>query len=158
MLQPWARASAGMAANGAAYMTITDDGAQPDRLVAASSPVCATAQLHTHMMKDGVMEMRPIAGIDVNPGTAVRLQPGGLHVMLMQLKKPLKQGQTFPLTLTFEKAGAVTVEVAVGAPGAMDMPGMKAEPATKGMPAEPAMKGMPAEPAMKGMDGMKMDH
>ncbi len=126
--QPWARASAGMAANGAAYMTITDDGTAPDRLVSASSPVCAMAQLHTHLMKDGVMEMRPVEAIDVVPGTPTVLKPGGLHVMLMKLKQPLKQGETFPVTLTFQKAGAVTVEVKVGSAGAMDMPGMQGMP------------------------------
>lgn len=126
--QPWARASAGMAANGAAYMTITNDGAKPDRLVAASSPVCAMAQLHTHLMKNGVMEMRPVAGIDVDPGTPTVLRPGGLHIMLMHLKQPLKQGQSFPVTLTFEKAGAITVQVAVGSPAAMDMPAMPGMP------------------------------
>ena len=122
---PWARASAGMAANGAAYMTITNDGSAADRLVSASSPVCGMAQLHTHLMKGGVMEMRQIAGVDVDPGAPTVLKPGGLHIMLMKLNKPLKEGETFPVTLTFQKAGAVTVQVAVGSPGAMDMPGMK---------------------------------
>ena len=122
---PWARASAGMAANGAAYMTITEEGSGADRLVAASSPVCAMAQLHVHLMHNGVMEMRPVSAINVDAGSPTVLQPGGLHIMLMQLKKPLKQGETFPMTLTFQKAGAITVQVSVESAGAMDMPGMK---------------------------------
>jgi len=65
-----------------------------------------------------VMKMRPIAGIDIPPGQAVTLAPGGLHIMLEGLAKPLKAGQSFPLTLTFDKAGTRTVNVAVEKVGA----------------------------------------
>ena len=129
---PWARASAAMSGNGAAFMTITNDGTAPDRLVSAASPVCEMAELHTHLMEGGVMKMRQIDGVDVDPGTPTVLQPGGLHIMLMQLKTPLKEGGSFPVTLTFAKAGAVTVDVKVLSPGAMgmkgDMPGMPGMP------------------------------
>ena len=90
-----------------------------DKLVAASSPVAQKAELHTMSMSGMVMKMRPIAGIDIPAGQAVTLQPGGMHIMLVGLAKPLKTGQTFPLTLTFEKAGSRTVNVAVEKIGAM---------------------------------------
>lgn len=120
--QPWSRATAPGAANGAAYLTLSNDGSTADRLVAASAPVAAKVELHTHLMDNGVMRMRPVeGGIDVDPGAPVVLQPGGLHVMLMGLKAPLQQGQTFPLTLRFEKGGEGMVEVMVQAAGAMGM-------------------------------------
>jgi len=88
-------------------------------LVAASSPIAKKAEMHTMSMEGMVMKMRPVAGIDLPAGQAVTLQPGGLHIMLVDLAKPLKAGQTFPLTLTFEKAGSKTVNVAVEKIGAM---------------------------------------
>jgi hypothetical protein len=110
---PWARASAGPAANGAAYLTLTNNGKDSDRLVAVASPVADKAELHVHLVEDGVMKMRSLDGIDVPPGAPIELQPSGLHIMLLGLKAPLKEGDSFPLTLTFQKAGAVTVSVLV---------------------------------------------
>jgi copper(I)-binding protein len=115
---PWARATPGMAANGAAYMVITNAGQAADELVDAASPVAAKVELHTHVMDGDVMRMRPVRAIEVNVGEPAVLKPGGLHIMLIGLKAPLKQGETFPLTLTFAKAGTTTVEVVVQAPGA----------------------------------------
>lgn len=115
----WSRASAGMARAGAGFMTITNAGAEADRLVGASTPVSETAELHTHIKDGEVMRMRQVEAIDLPAGQTVTLQPGGLHVMLMSLKDPLKEGQTFDLTLTFEKAGAMTVPVTVQGAGAM---------------------------------------
>jgi copper(I)-binding protein len=114
---PWARASAGAATTGAAYLTLTDQGA-PDRLTGASTPVAATAELHESMSDMGTMKMRPVSGLSVAPGKPVKLAPGGYHIMLMGLKAPLKQGDTFPLTLTFEHAPPMTVTVNVEAIGA----------------------------------------
>lgn len=110
---PWARASAGAAAAGAAYMQISTRGATADRLVGASSPVAAKAELHTHIAEGDIMRMRPVESIAIEPGKPAELQPDGLHVMLIDLKAPLKEGERFPLTLTFADAGSVTVEVAV---------------------------------------------
>lgn len=110
---PWARASAGAAANGAAYMTISTAGTATDQLVKAASPVAEKVELHTHILDGDVMRMRPVSGITVNVGEPAVLRPGGLHVMLIGLKEPLKEGSQFPLTLTFEKAGTVTVQVDV---------------------------------------------
>ena len=107
----WARATPGKAENGAAYVTIESPTA--DRLVSASSPVAKKAELHTMSMQGMVMKMRPIAGLDVPPGQSLTLKPGGEHIMLMGLNQPLHEGQSFPLTLDFEKAGPRTVTVAV---------------------------------------------
>jgi periplasmic copper chaperone A len=113
---PWARATPGNAENGAAYVTILSPAA--DRLVSVLSPVAKKAELHTMSMAGMVMQMRPLAGLDIPAGQPVTLKPGGDHVMLLGLNRPLREGQSFPLTLTFENAGAREVMVAVGKPGA----------------------------------------
>lgn len=112
--EPYARATIGQAKVSAAYMTIETTGG-PDRLVAAASPVAGTVELHTHLHEGGVMKMRQVEAIDVAPGKPAKLETGGLHVMLMDLKQPLKAGETIPLTLTFEKAGKLELEVPVRA-------------------------------------------
>lgn len=112
----WARATPGNSKIGAAYVTIRSPAA--DRLVAAATPVAQKADLHTVEMSGMVMKMRPVAGIDIPAGTPVTLKPGGYHIMLTGLMRPLRAGETFPLTLTFEKAGARTVTVAVEKVGA----------------------------------------
>ncbi|WP_421708128.1 copper chaperone PCu(A)C [Algihabitans sp.] len=114
---PWARASIGMAKAGAAYMVLTNEGSETDRLISASSDVAESVELHTHLMDDGVMRMRQIEAIEIDPGTPSVLEPGGLHVMLIGLKQPLAAGESFPMTLTFEQAGEVTVEVSIEAIG-----------------------------------------
>jgi copper(I)-binding protein len=113
----WARATPGKAENGAAYLTIVSPVA--DRLTAVSTPEAKTADLHNMTMEDGVMKMRPLTAIDLPAGQPITLKPGGMHIMLMGLAKPLKQGDTFPMTLSFEKAGTKEVTVAVEGPGAM---------------------------------------
>lgn len=115
----WARASAGPARAGAAFMTIVNTGTEDDRVVAASAPVSVVTELHTHIKEGEVMRMRQVPDIAVPAGETVMLQPGGLHVMFMQLAEPLKEGDTFPVTLTFEKAGDKTIEVTVKGAGAM---------------------------------------
>jgi periplasmic copper chaperone A len=112
----WARATPGKAENGAAYLTIQSP--TPDRLMSASSPVAKKAELHTMSMEGMVMKMRPLAGLDIPAGQPVTLKPGGEHIMLEGLGAPLREGQSFPLTLTFEKAGIRTVTVAIEKPGA----------------------------------------
>lgn len=116
--QPWARASAGNAANGAAYLTIANPGT-PDRLVAASTPAAHMAQLHTHVMDNGVMRMREAEGGIPLPQRATTLRPGGLHVMLMGLTQPLREGESFPLTLRFASGAETTVQVPVLGAAAM---------------------------------------
>jgi len=123
--EAFARASAGRARNGAAFLTIMNKG-DADRLLAASAEVSARTELHTHSMDaEGVARMRPVDHIELPAGETVTLQPGGLHVMLMGLNAPLKQGDSFPLTLRFEKAGDVTFDVTVAAPGAKGPGGMQ---------------------------------
>ncbi len=112
----WSRATV-PGQTGVIYLTITDTGA-PDRLTSVASPVAASAALHESFSENGVSKMREIAGLAVSPGTPVTLAPGGYHIMLMGLKQPLKQGDAFPVTLTFEKAGQVTANVTVEKPGA----------------------------------------
>jgi copper(I)-binding protein len=116
----WARATPGKAENGVAYLTIQSPTA--DKLVAAATPVAKKAELHTMSMSGMVMKMRHIDAVDIPAGKPVTLKPGGVHVMLLGLQQPLKEGQSFPLTLKFEKGGERTVTVAVekvGATGAM---------------------------------------
>ncbi|HEY1433593.1 MAG TPA: copper chaperone PCu(A)C [Stellaceae bacterium] len=112
----WAGATPGKSENGAAYVTIQSPTA--DRLVSAESPVAKKVELHTMSMEGMVMKMRPIAGVDIPAGQPVSLKPGGEHIMLMGLNQPLRQGQSFPLTLDFEKAGPRTVTVTVEKAGA----------------------------------------
>jgi copper(I)-binding protein len=109
----WARASAGEAKNGAAYMTLHNVGTGPDKLLSAASSVAGKVELHNHIMVGNVAQMRPVDAIEVSPGSPTVLQPGGLHVMLLDLKAPLRAGQSFPVTLTFERAGKIEATVAV---------------------------------------------
>lgn len=111
--EPWARASLGNAPNSAAYMTLETTGEEPDRLVASSSPVAEQAALHSHAMDGGVARMRPVDAVEVAPGAPTVLAPGGLHIMLIGLKQKLAPGDSVPLTLVFEHAGAITIEAPV---------------------------------------------
>jgi copper(I)-binding protein len=122
----WARATAAGAKAGGVFLTITDKGG-PDRLVGASTPVAAVAEVHETVNDNGVMRMRPIPALPLQPGQPVVLQPGGYHIMLMGMKQQLKDGETFPVTLNFEKAGSITATVHVAkagaiGPGTMSMP------------------------------------
>lgn len=110
----WARTSAQSQENGAVYMTITG-GDSADRLVKASvsSDVAAMAQVHQTSMEDGVMKMSEVDAIDVPADGEVTLEPGGYHVMLMQLAEPLVSGEEIEVTLTFEDAGDIEVTAEV---------------------------------------------
>ena len=112
---PYARVSAPGQPNGGAYLQLKNTGSA-DRLLSASAAVSTSIELHSMQMEGDVMRMRQVDAIDVPTGQAVVLQPGGLHLMLVGLKSPLKAGERFPLTLRFEKAGEVKVEVVVEAP------------------------------------------
>lgn len=113
----WARATPGKAEIGAAYLTI--QAATPDRLIAVSTPVADKAEPHEMTMQGGVMKMRSLATIDLPAGQAVVLKPGATHIMLVGLKQPLRVGESFPLTLEFEKAGRREVNIVVEKAGAM---------------------------------------
>jgi len=117
--QPWARATPAGAQTGAAYLTLDNKSGSADRLTGASSDVAASVQIHEMTVVGGVMRMRQLAdGLPIPAGGTVELKPGSYHVMLIGLKKPLAAGDTFPLTLTFEKAGTISVTVPVKAMGA----------------------------------------
>ena len=115
---PWARATVG--AVGGAYLSIENKGGAADRLIGASSPLAKTVEIHNHITDGEIMRMRQVDGVDLPAGGKVELKPGGYHIMLMGLGKPLKEGERFPLTLQFEKAGKIEVEIAVDKPGASD--------------------------------------
>ncbi len=109
----WARASIGSAPNSAAYMTLMTHGDAADKLVGVKTPIAETAELHNHVMEGDIARMREVEAIEVKPGEMATLEPGGFHVMLIGLKGPLKAGEVLPLTLTFEQAGEVTLEVPI---------------------------------------------
>ncbi|RIY03454.1 copper chaperone PCu(A)C [Aureimonas flava] len=119
---PWSRAMPPGARTGAGYLTLANHGTEPDRLVSITSPAATEVQVHDMSVKDGVMTMRQVeGGLAVPAGGEARLAPGGLHLMLLGVKEPFREGQMVPLHLTFERAGAVDVELkvdAMGAPGA----------------------------------------
>ena len=109
----WMRASLGEVRATAAYLKIENRGAKPDRLMSISTPVAATAQVHDSAMRDGMMRMTPAEPLIIKPGQSVQLSPGGLHVMVMGLKAPLRAGQSAPMILHFEQAGPVEVQAEI---------------------------------------------
>ena len=113
----WARATPGGAQAAAAYVTL--EAPAGDRLTGVSTPAAKKADVHEMSMDNGVMKMRPVDGVDLPPGQKVTLKPGGYHIMLTGLARPLVEGQSFPLTLDFAKAGARQVTVSVQKVGAM---------------------------------------
>jgi periplasmic copper chaperone A len=115
----WARASVGHGGSGAVFMTLVNGGKQSDKLVSASTPVAKMAHLHNHVEEQGVMTMRMVDSITLDAGQKIALKPGGYHLMLMDLVAPLKEGDSFPVTLIFEKAGAITVTASIGSVAAM---------------------------------------
>ena len=114
---PWSRA-AGQGRTGAGFLTLRNAGSAPDRLISATSPVARTVELHTHMREGEVMRMRPVQAIDLPPGQEVRLAPGGMHLMLIGLTRPLRQGERVPVTLVLERGGRLDVALEVLAAGA----------------------------------------
>jgi copper(I)-binding protein len=113
--KPWARATPPGAAIGGGYLVIRNKGTAADRLVGVTSPASARVEIHEMTMEKDVMRMREVKGVDVPAKKSVELKPGGYHLMLIELKAPLKPGDKVPVTLRFEKAGDVKAELAVGA-------------------------------------------
>ena len=121
----WARATPPGAKIGAGYMTIHNSGATADRLVGASSPAAAKVETHVTTRDGDISRMRPVKGYDIPANGTFQLTPGGSHLMLMDLKAPLREGDKVPLVLKFQRAGEVKVELQVRALGAThDMSGM----------------------------------
>ena len=133
--QAWSRATPNGAKIGAGYLTIENKGTTADKLIGVTGDVSPKIEVHEMSMSNGVMKMRPVdGGVAIDPGKTVKLAPSGYHLMIMDLKSPLKQGDKLPLTLQFEKAGkvAVTLDVqGVGAQGPGGGDGMKMSPGMK---------------------------
>lgn len=110
---PWSRPTPPTATVGVGYLSLKNGGTTDDRLVEAASPAAERVELHASVMKNGVMTMRHLPAIEVQAGRSVSLEPGGIHLMLTGLRQPLKDGMRVPVTLTFERAGSVEVELAV---------------------------------------------
>ncbi len=117
---PWARATPAGLKIGAAYVTLINTGTSSDQLQGATTPVADKVQFHRATEENGVARMRELRTVEVAPGGKVTFSPGDLHMMLLGLKQPLKEGQSFPLTLDFEKAGKIEVTVSVANVGAMN--------------------------------------
>src|SRR5229473_5633312 len=116
---PWARATPAGAKTGAVYLTLMNSGSASGRLLSATTPVADKIQFHSVSEENGVSRMREMRAVEVAPGAKVTFSPGGMHIMLVGLKQPLKDGQVFPLTLNFEKASKVDVMVSVAKVGTM---------------------------------------
>jgi periplasmic copper chaperone A len=119
--QAWSRATPGGAKIAGGYLTIENKGTAADRLIGGSGDVSDKIEVHEMAVNNGVMTMRPVdKGLVIEPGKIVKLAPGGYHLMMMDIKSPLKQGDKVPVTLEFEKAGKVQLSLdvqGVGAPG-----------------------------------------
>jgi len=156
--QPWARATPKGAVAGAAYMTITNTGKTPDKVSCVSSDASVQCQIHTMSMDNGVMKMRPVeGGLEIKPGETVTLAPGGLHMMLVNLKHPLEAGQSVMATLKFDNAGSVDVTYPIAAIGAA-APGVPAGGGTMTMERHGVVKPGPGVMPGGGAGGMNMDH
>jgi hypothetical protein len=106
---PWIRATQPGAQTAAGYVTLTNTGSRPDRLVGVATPAAAMAHLHESKTVDGMAQMAGVSALDLPPGKAVALAPGGYHIMFMDLAGPLAAGDRALVSLTFEKAGTVTI-------------------------------------------------
>lgn len=123
---PWTRATAPAAKMGGVFLSVNNLSAEGDTLIKAESSVAEQTELHQMEMIDGVMKMRQVNNIAVPAKGELKLAPGGLHIMLINLKQPLKEGEKIPLKLTFAKAGVVEVKVWVEAMGSKGVtPGEK---------------------------------
>lgn len=123
---PWSRAMPPVAPTAVAYFVVHNRGADADRLLGVQTPAAGKAEMHEHVHADGVMKMQQVQDVVVPAGGEVRFEPMGYHVMLFNVQQQAKDGERFPLTLTFEKAGAIEVEVAVQT----EAPAATVEPAT----------------------------
>lgn len=107
----WARATMADVPRSAGYFTITNGGSQPDTLLSASSPVSNRVEIHRTIIENDIARMRPVAELTIEAGATVKAEPGGLHLMLLELQMPLVAGSPVPLTLTFRDAGDITVQM-----------------------------------------------
>ena len=116
---PWTRATPGGAKVAGGYLMITNKGSAPDRLIGGSATVAGRLEVHEMSVVDGVMRMRPLKdGLEIAPGATVELKPGGYHIMMLDLKQGLTEGETVKGTLVFERAGTIEIEYRIGPIGA----------------------------------------
>ena len=121
--EAWARATPPGAPVAGGYFTVTNTGARPDRLISAASPRAAQVEVHAMRMDGGRMEMRPLGeGLAIAPGQSVTLAPGGLHLMFMRIDDRFEKGDRVPVTLEFEHAGTIELELPVAPLGAQEPP------------------------------------
>ncbi|GAM63261.1 copper metallochaperone [Vibrio ishigakensis] len=110
---PWAKETPPTVTTSAIFLTITNPTAEERALVSASTEAAGITELHTHKMDNGVMKMRKLQRINLSPKADTELKPHGLHIMLFDLKEPLKEGMVIPLTLTFDTGRTMTLSVPV---------------------------------------------
>lgn len=116
---PWSRATPGGAKVAGGFMKITNNGKEADRLIGGSAVPAGIFEVHEMRMEGNVMKMRALEkGLEIKPGQTVELKPGGYHVMFIDLKSPLKEGEKVKGTLVFEKAGTIEVEYKIESRGA----------------------------------------
>lgn len=120
--RPWARVTVADRP-AAGYMDVHNMGGEADRIVSASSPMAERVELHTHIVEDNVVKMRPVDAIDVPAKGRVELAPGGLHLMIFGLKHHAKPGDMIPVTVVFEKAGSLDLRLEVRKAGHKKMDG-----------------------------------
>jgi periplasmic copper chaperone A len=113
VVHPWARATPPGANTGAGYLKLVNSGATPVRLVGGTTPVAQRIEIHLMSMDGGVMRMRPTQGVDISPGATVELKPGGLHLMLIGLKRQLMLEEMVPVTLMFADGTKISFELYV---------------------------------------------
>jgi copper(I)-binding protein len=111
--QPWARPTPPSATVGAVYFSVRNAGSKADRLMSISSPMSRSVEIHESRTVQGMVQMRAVPSVECPPGAEVKIEPGALHVMLLDLKRPLTPGMEFPLSLRFRDAGILTVQVLV---------------------------------------------
>lgn len=115
---PWARPTPPNAKLAAGYLTVVNASGQADRLLGASSPAASRVEMHVNIRDGDILRMREVKDLELPAGGKLELKPVGAHLMLVNIKRPFRQGDTVPLTLKFEKAGEVQVELHVGQPAA----------------------------------------
>ena len=129
IVNPWSRATPKGASTAIGYMMLKNEGSAPDRLTAASVDVADRVELHSMTVENGISKMRELDAIEIAPGQTIELKPGGSHAMFVGLKHPLKEGERFKGTLTFQHAGNIPIEYTVAGIGARvpmkHMPGME---------------------------------
>jgi periplasmic copper chaperone A len=120
---PWTRATPGGAKVAGGYLKVTNSSTAADKLVGGTTDIAGRVEVHEMSMSGGVMQMRPLnAGLELKAGQSVELKPGGYHLMFLDLKRQLKEGDTIKATLQFEKAGTVDVTFRVGTVGGAAAP------------------------------------